>query len=169
MAVEAANPVPFSLEAAQNLRPRSFVVTSSLPPTVADRAEIVLARAINGEVSKRVESGPSSGAAVTICLPHAGFSSLGERGKPMERVTQEAIDQMRNWSESGAAVDEHLADQLVLPALFASGPSRWRTNRVTEHVRTVLWVARQFIDFDYAIEESTGQVKVSPAEALRKP
>ena len=106
--------------------------------------------------------GPGSGIAVTLHTAHAGFSSLGQKGKPMEKVVQEALDEFAAWRDSEASVDEHLADQLVLPALFAEGESRWRTHRVTEHLRTVLWVARHFVDFEYGLDEAQGTVTLRP-------
>lgn len=163
-----AEPAGFSLGSPVQAEPASWVVTSSLPPSVANRAEAVISRSLSGAVMKRVESGPSTGAAVTICMPHAGFSALGERGKPMERVAQEAVDLVSRWKAGGAAIDEHLADQLVLPAIFAPKPSRWRADRITEHLRSAIWVAHHFAEFESSLDESTNQVTISPAEDPRK-
>ena len=46
----------------------------------------------------------------------AGFSSLGARGKPAEQVAEEAANSFLSFLDSGAAVDEHLGDQ-ILPYL----------------------------------------------------
>lgn len=138
----------------------AHVVTGSLPPTVAERAGKVIAERLKVKARERVETCVSTGAAVTIATKHAGFSALGERGKPMERVASEAVDDAQRWRQGSGTVDEHLADQLVLPALFASGASRWRTPRVTEHLRTVLWVARHFLDFEASIDEESGLVVI---------
>jgi RNA 3'-terminal phosphate cyclase (ATP) len=45
---------------------------------------------------------------------------------------------------SGATVDRHLADQLVLFAALARGTSRYRVPRPTDHVESNLWLAEQF-------------------------
>ena len=45
---------------------------------------------------------------------------------------------------SGATVDRHLADQLVLFAALAGGTSRYRVPWQTEHVASNLWLASQF-------------------------
>jgi RNA 3'-terminal phosphate cyclase (ATP) len=76
---------------------------------------------------------------------HAAFTGLGERGKPMEKVAEEPSAQFLPWWKTGAAVDEHLADQLVLPLALVPGESRWTTPEVTEHLRTVLWLTEQFL------------------------
>lgn len=146
----------------------SYVVTSQLPPAVAERGAEAL-RELRGTVVKRVEQGFSAGAAVTITTPGGGFSALGERGKPMERVAAEAVLAACDWYGSQSAVDEHLADQLVLPALYASGCSIWRTGRVTEHLRTVLWVAGCFCSFEFGLDESSGEVFVEPTRSTPLP
>ncbi|HWA83316.1 MAG TPA: RNA 3'-terminal phosphate cyclase [Fimbriimonadaceae bacterium] len=137
---------------------QAHIVTCSLPAKVSKRAEDVLREGMDVRVVARVEEGVSIGAAVTITSAHAGFTALGARGKPMERVTQEAISDAVSWLEGNASVDEHLADQLVLPALFAGGENRWSTPRVTEHLRTVIWVAKHFLDFEASIDDETGRV-----------
>lgn len=45
---------------------------------------------------------------------------------------------------TGATVDEHVADQLVLFAALASGTSRYLVPRQTEHLESNLWLAEQF-------------------------
>jgi len=82
-----------------------------------------------------------------------GFTALGAPGKPMETVAHEAVDRFRTWWRSGAACDEHLADQLALPAALAAGESRWSAPRVSSHVRTVLWVLGQFLPVETRLEE----------------
>jgi RNA 3'-terminal phosphate cyclase (ATP) len=143
--------------------PIALIVTSQLDASVADRAEATILSRISAKTVKRVESGPSAGAAVTIVKGCAGFTCLGERGKPMEEVANEAVDGLVSWQQASAAVDEHLADQLVLPALFARGTSSWRTNRVTEHLRSVLWLAEKFCDFEWTLDEESGVVSIATA------
>ena len=67
---------------------------------------------------------PSPGTYVVLCaeFDHAWavFSSLGQRGKPAERVAQEACDELLDHVRIGGAVDPHAADQIVLPLALAS-------------------------------------------------
>ena len=95
----------------------------------------------------------------------AGFSALGERGKPMEAVADKAVKAFTRWWKTGAAVDEHLADQLVLPAALAKGESRWTTEAVSEHLRTICWLVPQFLPVAATVEareDGTGLVIVRP-------
>jgi len=55
------------------------------------------------------------------------FSGFGKMGKSAESVASDACESARSYLASGAAVGEHLADQLLLPlALAGGGPSRRR-------------------------------------------
>ena len=53
----------------------------------------------------------------------AGFSSLGERGKPAEEVAKEALGSLEEYIESDGCIDPHLADQLVPFIVLAKGHS----------------------------------------------
>lgn len=140
---------------------RLFLVTSDLPQSVAERGRDALLKELKGYgVPVRVEMRdlPSNGAGAAVVLVAeceqgiGGWTSLGERGKPMERVALEALRDFQNWFASGASVDAHLADQLVLPAALIPHTSRWTTAEVTDHLRTVLWVAQQFLPIEYGID-----------------
>lgn len=86
----------------------------------------------------------------------------------MERVCEETCTAFRRWWKSGAACDEHLANQLVLPAVLAAGACRWTTPAVTEHLRTVLWVVAQFLPLATSITaqpDGTSLVSLHRTEA----
>ena len=74
----------------------------------------------------------------------AAFSSLGARGKPAEKVADEAVDSMKDFIESDGCIDPHLADQLVPFMAVAKGNSFFTTTQVTEHLLTNLWVTGHF-------------------------
>jgi RNA 3'-terminal phosphate cyclase len=74
-----------------------------------------------------------------------GFSSLGARGKPAEKVADEAVDSLRDYIESEGCIDPHLADQIVPFMALAGGNSSFTTTRITEHLLTNLWVIEQFL------------------------
>ncbi|WP_415382166.1 RNA 3'-terminal phosphate cyclase [Halosimplex sp. TS25] len=78
----------------------------------------------------------SSGSVVTVRVDAGGspvgFDAYGAPAKPAEDVAREASDAIRRWRESGAAVDAHLADQLLVFLALAGG--RLSIPRVTNHV-----------------------------------
>ncbi len=140
-----------------------FITTSDLPDHVAERGVETMMKPLKGygvpivPVSQRLDS-KGAGAAVLLVAEcengTGGWTSLGERGKPMERVAAEAVRGFEKWFKTTAAVDEHLADQLVLPCALASGKSRWTTPEITEHLRTVLFVTQQFLPITYDLAEN---------------
>ena len=144
-------------------RVTAVVTTAQLPASVAERG-LNFARKeladLTGEFLSETREAASVGPGAAILLiaecegSFAGFSALGERGKRIETVAQEACQAFREWFASGAACEEHLADQLVLPAALTPGESRWTTSRVTEHLRTVLWVIPQFFPADVSLTEN---------------
>lgn len=97
------------------------------------------------ECSERREmtaTSPSPGSAIVLRVDHgtgiAGFSALGERGTPAERVGEDAADAanrfLGNTGEPASPVDRHLADQLLVYLALEGGQLRVPT--VTDHVAT---------------------------------
>ncbi len=86
------------------------------------------------------------------------FFALGERGKPAERVADEAARAVIHYSQlETPAVDQHSADQLLLPLCRAEGPSTFPVAEVSSHLVTNAFVIRQFVDRNIEIEGSEGE------------
>ena len=79
-----------------------------------------------------------------------GGCALGARQKRSEDVGREAADRLRVEIDSGAPVDEHAADQLIVWMGMSGGAMR--TSRVTEHTRTGIWVAEHFLGKAFEVE-----------------
>ncbi|HEX4622473.1 MAG TPA: RNA 3'-terminal phosphate cyclase [Myxococcaceae bacterium] len=84
----------------------------------------------------------------------AGFSALGERGRPAEDVGREAAAALASFLESPGSIDEHLSDQILLPAALLAaqrlGPSkpgitRYTPAAVTDHLTTNAAVVERFL------------------------
>ena len=86
----------------------------------------------------------------------AGFSSLGSKGKPAEQVAEEAVRAFSSFLNSGAAVDEHLGDQILPYLALAPGRSEILVQGVSSHLRTNLWVVNQFMPSRLTLEEEQG-------------
>jgi RNA 3'-phosphate cyclase len=86
------------------------------------------------------------------------FFGLGARGKPAERVADEAADEAMDYMQAEpGAVDFHSADQIVLPLALAEGPSHFSVARVTQHLLTNITVIRQFINREIVCTGDEGQ------------
>lgn len=141
------------------------IASCGIPQEFKKRAEDHLNRLLDEavEVVDLQQGGPSQGVGLTLIASdemQAGFSSLGERGKRLEKVIEEAVTEYKTWKETGAPVDPHLADQLVLPALFAEGRTSYRVSEVTEHLQTVLWLAEHFLPLHYSLDDEAGTVTI---------
>lgn len=66
--------------------------------------------------------------------PVAGFDAIGERGTPSEEVAETVTAAFAEYLDGPAAVDRHLADQLLLPLAVAGG--ELRIPDLTDHVET---------------------------------
>ncbi len=85
------------------------------------------------------------------------YFSLGELGKPAERVADEAIDTLESFLSTDGAIDEYLADQLLLPLAFADEPSQLCTSRVTKHLVTNAAIIQAFLPVSIEIQVDLGQ------------
>jgi len=86
-----------------------------------------------------------------------GFSALGERGKPAERVADEAVLPLLEFLDGGGAVDAHAADQLVTIAALSPGQSALAAGRVSEHLLTNAEVIRRLTGRKVTIDAPAGQ------------
>jgi RNA 3'-terminal phosphate cyclase (ATP) len=93
----------------------------------------------------------------------ASFSAYGRQGKPSEEVAEEAVAALREHHVPGAAVELHLADQLLVPLAIATGPSHFTTARPTAHLATNAWTIEQFGIARITIEQNAlTHVRVEP-------
>lgn len=72
----------------------------------------------------------------------AGFSAYGEPGKPAEEVGGDVVDEVAAFTESGAGVDRHLGDQLLVFLALAGGSVT--IARSTDHIESSLAVLDAF-------------------------
>ena len=91
----------------------------------------------------------------------AGFSSLGAKGKPAEQVAEETVQAFLSFLDSGAAVDEHLGDQLLLYLALAPGRSEILVQGVSSHLQTNFWVVNQFMPSQLILKEEQGLGRVT--------
>jgi RNA 3'-terminal phosphate cyclase (ATP) len=105
------------------------------------------------------EGGPGTVLAVVVNQDPVPvlFFALGARGKPAERVADEAVDQLLAYIRAApAAVDSHSADQLVLPLALAAGQSEFTVTEITPHLTTNIAVIRQFLEREIVCEGEEG-------------
>ena len=138
---------------------RAMSAAAQLPEHVARRQAARLAARLGESVPVTVSpaSGQDPGSLVFLWGPQAGFSALGARGKPAEQVADEAVEAYLVFRESGAALDRHLADQMLIYLALAQGPSSFTTEAVTSHLLTNVWVIEQFLGPIFQVKGSLGE------------
>ncbi len=131
---------------------------SHIPQRMGDRARSLLAAAgVDSRIEPLRVRAACAGAGIFLTAEYehvrAGFSALGVRGKPSEAVAEEAVVALLAHRDSGAALDEHLADQLVLPLALADGRSAFTTERTSQHLLTNVWVVEQILGVRFEVED----------------
>ena len=155
------------------IKERGQVTTANGFSAVAGLPESIAARQARRAVSRlrhyglqadiQVESwsgGPGTVLAIILDTPPAPtlFVGLGERGKPAERVADEAVDQAISYLEAEpAALDPHSADQLVLPLALADEPSEFSVSQVTAHLLTNVAIIGRFVEREIVCDGAVGQ------------
>ncbi len=138
---------------------------ANLPRSIAERQRAAATQALTGagiEADIDLIEAPAVGRGTTCFLKAeshhraGGFGALGSIGKRAEVVGREAAEDCLTFLKSGAAVDRHLADQLLPYLALAHGPSTITTEAVTTHLLTNLWVIRHFVDREVKVEGPEG-------------
>ena len=80
-----------------------------------------------------------------------GADALGEQGKKAEVVGNEAASNLVMEIESGAAVDSHLADQLI-PFMGLLPGSGMLVPEVSKHTLTNIYVVEKFLPVKFMVE-----------------
>lgn len=156
-------------------------LTGGQPFAIAERqsraAELALReRGLYSHTQNRALPVTRSVGSVTFILAQfentfAGFTALGERGRPPEEVGREAAEAVARFMESAGAIDEHLGDQILLPAALLAagrlgpvspGTTRFTAAKVTGHLITHARALERFLPVKVAVEPG-GVVEVRPA------
>jgi RNA 3'-phosphate cyclase len=81
-----------------------------------------------------------------------GSDALGEKNKTSENIGEEASKKMINIIKEGFSCDEHLADNLI-PILALLG-GKIKTNKITQHVLSNIYVCEKFVNTKFEIKEN---------------
>jgi RNA 3'-terminal phosphate cyclase (ATP) len=162
------------IERGQLVRIRGLSAVANLDSDIARRQKLQALRRLepicrDSKIETSELDSPGKG---TVLLVHADcehasatYFALGALGKRAEHVADEAVEDLLAFLETGAAVDQYLADQLVLPLAFASGPSRYRTSNVTRHLLTQAALVPMFLPVEVRVEgeeDRPGTVDILP-------
>lgn len=149
--VERLNPIEL-LDAGEIKVRRARAILSKLPAQIGER-ELAVVREQLGWAQEEcaVETvvnpvGPGNALLLEIGTENiaAVFTAFGERGRSAEEVGRSAAASAISWLAAAVPVDEHLADQLLLPFALAGGGS-FRTTEPSSHTTTNAAIIEQFL------------------------
>lgn len=162
-AVEPSTLGSLTLETRGELRAtKSCAIVAGVARQVAERELECVTRAFDGVRTAILElpqrEGPGNAITLTLECEHATevFCGFGERGRSAEAVASAIVRAARAYVVSGAAVAEHLADQLVLPIALA-GAGKFTTMKPSGHLLTNIAVIEKFVPARFCVEQSSGE------------
>lgn len=155
--IELAEATSNYAAAPENCRLKALV--SQLPRSIGER-EIKTAKALlnwhdaTSEVIEVNSPGPGNSLQLRISSQtHTSvFEVVGEMGVSAERVAKRCAGRVRKFVHSQAAVEEQLADQLLIPMVLTGG-GNFTTTKPTLHTVTNIEVIKLFLDIDIAVEQ----------------
>lgn len=163
---------PLTLDARGAIRAISaLAISSSVPPSVGERELAIVAAQLgvppDACVHQWVERPVGPGNAVLIRVESealsAVFASFGARNLRAEQVAADVCRQARQYLDAGVPVDEHLADQLLLPMALAGGGS-FVTSRPSAHFLSNAALIEKFLPVEIRVvtaDQKTWQVEVA--------
>ncbi len=83
-----------------------------------------------------------------------GADQPGAPGRRSESIARFVVSSLLEDLATQATADRHLADQLILFAALAEGTSRYRIPRVTDHVRSNLWLVEKILGVKTELKEN---------------
>jgi RNA 3'-terminal phosphate cyclase (ATP) len=113
-----------------------------------------------GSVEEITDShGPGNVVMIEVECEHvsAMFTGFGQRGVKAEKVAAGAARAARRYLSADVPVDEHVADQILLPlglaARYGTGGGTLRTLALSNHATTHAEILRRFLDIEIAVDE----------------
>lgn len=164
---------PLRLEHRGSLRAiTGRALAANLPAHVCERmashaCDLLEQAGIKAEIEAVVLKAACPGAGLYLTAHYenslAGFGGQGKRGKPAEQIAEETCSVLLHHYHSGAVLEQHLADQLILPAALCRRESVFGVEHISSHLVTNAWVVERFglarIDIAPAAD-GTGFVKI---------
>lgn len=135
-------------------------VVARLPVQVAQRQYSTLRNLLGWDEGQMreplspVSTSPGNAVLISIGSEYVTevFSAIGDRGVRAETVAREAALEARRYLTSGAAVGEHLGDQVMLPMALAGGGA-YTLDHVSQHAITNAEVIAHFLPVTITFEQ----------------
>ncbi|HLO84635.1 MAG TPA: RNA 3'-terminal phosphate cyclase [Nostocaceae cyanobacterium] len=150
---------------------QGLAVATNLPAHISQRmanraGNVLREEGLKVHIQTLRARGLTAGAGIFLTAKYeysvASFFGLGRVGIAAEKVADFACEQLLNFHYTNAPIDEHLADQLLLPAALAAGESHYRVSDVTGHLTTNGAVIEKFGLARINVDKQEKIVRVTP-------
>jgi RNA 3'-terminal phosphate cyclase (ATP) len=129
------------------------ILLSWLPAAIAERERNAVQQRLGWAAAKikisEITDSPGPGNVVMIRVGYGThtylFTAFGQRGKPAEQVAAEACAAFLSFRLSNAALDEHLANQILLYLALKGGGS-FTAPGISLHTKTNIEVIKRFLE-----------------------
>lgn len=148
------------MERGQRVTAYAEAFVAGIPSQVAARELAVVGDSMGWDESQLLvralppDQGPGNALLITLVHEHLSevFIAFGEKQVSAENVAHKVVRETRGYVASGAAVGEHLADQLMLPLALAGG-GRFTCQTVSQHVITNAETISRFLPVRFVFDE----------------
>jgi RNA 3'-phosphate cyclase len=89
-----------------------------------------------------------------------GAARVAERGVRAESLGADAARELASDIATGAALDTHAADQILIYLALARGESSFATRELTSHARTAMWLIERFLPVRFAVDADGSLARV---------
>lgn len=152
----------------KTVRIEGVAYAQNLPEHVVSRIKHSALKKLVGFEDVRIESdlrkGHSTGAGIVLSAvcenTVLGESALGAKGVRSETLGESCAEDLLETLKSGATVDEHMMDQVLLYMAVAEKGSRVTAEELTRHAETNIWVIEQFLGKRFSVAQRDGLTEV---------
>jgi RNA 3'-phosphate cyclase len=157
VAVAPGTPRPLVLESAGALEAiEGAAHVANLPLHIVERMQRTAERCLRDYPAVRIAPdvlghdrafGPGGALVLWARTAHAllGAGEVAQRGVPAERIAETAAEALRAELGTGATLDLHASDQILLYCALARGASMFLARAWTSHAQTTAWLIGQFL------------------------
>lgn len=155
------------LERGEIERRSAVTIVANLPRSIAQREIDTIVKLLNWDaqstqiVETRNSIGPGNIVQIELTSTNVTevFCGFGRIGASAESVASEAAEAVRSYLVSGAAVGEHLTDQLLLPFALAGGGA-FTAEKLNLHSRTNMEIIRSFLPVEFVTTQEGNLTRV---------
>lgn len=171
VAVEVHPGVPATLRVqhGHSLHVSGEAHVAHLPLAIAERMRAAALAALGSEArigarALRPEEAIGTGGAITLWAESGagvlGASRVAERGVRAEALGEAVAAELAAELASGAALDLHAADQVLVYLAMAGEPSSFTARAVSSHARTAMWLIEQFLPARFSVESDGALARI---------